>query len=190
MLSTNLATRPFYNVRAVQLVLAGLLLVVAAATLFNVIQSMRLTASQRTLGARADEAERDAAKLRVDAARIRAEINPTELQAVASRAREANAIIDRRAFSWTELFAQLEDTLPANVRITAVSPRLDGTSFIVSIAVEGRRAEDLDAFMEALEAKGRFHNVLATETRTDEEGLLEAVVEGVYLPPVRGADVQ
>ena len=188
MLYTNLSTRPFYNVRAVQMALGALVLLVVAATVFNVVQSVRLTTSQETLGARADEAEREAGRLRSEAARIRAQINPAELQAVANSAREANAIIDRRAFSWTELLAQLEDTLPEDVRITAVQPRLEGSTFIVSIAVEGRRAEDLDAFMEALESRKRFQNVLATETQTDDEGLLEAVVEGTYVPPVRGSD--
>jgi hypothetical protein len=188
MLRTNLATRPFYNVRAVQLALAALAVVVILATLFNVVQALRFAASEESLGARADEAEREAGRLRADAARIRGQINPAELEAVADRAREANAIIDRRAFSWTELFAQLEDTLPADVRITGVHPRLEGESFIVSVAVEGRRPEDLDSFVEALESKGRFRNVLATETQTDEEGLLAAVIEGLYLPPARGAD--
>lgn len=187
MLSTNLATRPFYNVRAVRSVLGGLVLLAAAATAFNLVQGLRLAASQQALGARADEAERESVRLRTEAAAIRRQINPAELEGVAGRAREANAIIDRRAFSWTELFAQLEGTLPADVRITAVQPRLDSDVFVVSVGVEARRAEDLDAFIEALEAGGRFERVLATETQTNTEGLLEAVVEGAYVPPVRGA---
>jgi Tfp pilus assembly protein PilN len=185
MLRTNLATRPFYNVRAVQLALGALVVMVALATLFNVVQIVRLTANERTLGARADEAEREADRLRAEAARIRSQINPRELQTVANAAREANDIIDRRAFSWTELFAQFESTLPADVRITAVAPRIDNDRFIVGIAVEAREPEDLDAFIEALESTGTFHNVLATSTQASEEGLLEAIVEGSYQPPAR-----
>ena len=60
--------------------------------------------------------------------------------------------------------------------------------FALSLA-EGvaARAEDLDAFIEALEGTGTFHNVLATETQTNEAGLLEAIVEGVYQPSPRPA---
>lgn len=185
MLRTNLSTRPFYNTRAVQTAVAVLLAIVVAATLFNAIQLVRLTASQRALGARASQAEEEAATLRGEAARIRAQINPQELQLVADAAREANAIIDRRAFSWTGLFAKFEATLPPDVRLTAIRPRLEGERFVVSIAVEARRAEDLDAFMEALETGGGFQNVLAIAEQITDNGLLETIVEGTYVPPPR-----
>jgi hypothetical protein len=185
MLRTNLSTRPFYNVRAVQFVLGLFAGVVLAITLFNVVQLVRLTASQRALGSSAAAAETEAARLRGEAARVRAQINPQELKIVANAAREANTIIDQRAFSWTELFAQFEDTLPADVRITAVRPRLDRGQFIVAIGVQARRAEDLDAFIEALENKGAFHNVLAVQEQTNEAGLLEAIVDGTYVAPER-----
>jgi hypothetical protein len=152
------------------------------------VQLVRLTASQYALGARAAEAEREATRLRTDATRIRSEINPDELQVVASAAREANAIIDQRAFSWTDLLAQFEATLPPDVRITTVQPRLerDGT-FVVAVGVEARRAEDLDAFIEALETTGGFHNVLSVQEQTNDAGLIQAIVQGSYQPPQRTA---
>ena len=187
MLRTNLSTRPFYNVRAVQVALSTLAAIVLGITLFNAIRIVTLMTSQQTLGANADEAEREAARLLADASRIRAQINPTELETVANAAREANDLIDQRAFSWTELFTQFEATLPDDVRITAVQPRLEKGVFIVGVAVEARRAEDLDAFIEALEETGAFRNVLATATQSNDNDLLEAIVEGVYEPPSRGA---
>ena len=187
MIRTNLATKPFYNVRAVQVALSTLAAVVIGITLVNGITIFTLMTSQQTLGANADEAEREAARLRSEASRIRAQINPTELETVASAAREANNLIDQRSFSWTELFTQFEATLPDDVRITAVQPRLEKGVFIIGIAVDARRAEDLEEFIDALETTGAFHNVLATETQTNEEGLLEAIIEGVYQPPSRAA---
>jgi hypothetical protein len=191
MLRTNLSTRPFYNVRAVQVLLGAAALAVLALTLFNIVQLITLTNSQRTLGAHAAEAETEAARLRGDAARMRAQIDPKDLAVVAAAAREANGIIDRRAFSWTALWTELEHTLPPDVRITAVQPRLerDGT-FIVSMTIEGRRVEDIDAFVEALEQRGTFRNVLPGEEQTNEQGLIEAVIDGVYEPqPRAGAGV-
>jgi hypothetical protein len=182
MLRTNLSTRPFYNERAVQIALGALALIVLAVTMFNAVQLIRLTDSQRSLGAHAVDAEQDAARLRTQAAAIRAQINPKELETVASAAREANGIIDQRAFSWTELLGQFEQTLPENVRIMAVQPRLasDG-SFVVAMTVQARRAEDLDAFIEALEKTGAFRNVTPLQEQTSDQGLLEAVVEGTYV---------
>lgn len=186
MLRTNLSTRPFYNLRAVKVTLGAVTAIVVALTLFNIVQIVRLGASNYTLGARAAEAEQEAARLRAEAARIRAQINPQELRVVADAAREANAIIDQRAFSWTDLFAQFEATLPPDVRITAVRPRLQREGdFVVSVGVEARRAEDLDAFIEALETAGGFHNVLSVQEQTSPAGLIQAVVEGTYVPPPR-----
>jgi len=186
MLRTNLSTRPFYNLRAVRVVLGTVLVIVVALTVFNVGQLVRLAASQYTLGARAAAAEREAAQRRADAARIRSQINPQELQVVANAAREANAIIDQRAFSWTDLLAQFEVTLPPDVRITTIQPRLErDRSFVVSVGVEARRAEDLDTFIEALETRGGFHNVLSVKEQTNTAGLIQAVIEGAYIPPPR-----
>lgn len=179
-LRTNLATRPFYNVRAVHASIGALAVVVLGLTLFNAVQLVRLTASQRTLGARAADAEGEAERLHGEASRIRTQINQKELEVVADAAREANSIIDRRAFSWTELLTRLEATLPDDVRITTVQPRLDSNVFKVGLIAEARQAEDVAAFIEALEKTGAFRNVVPLEQHTDEEGLIRVAIEGEY----------
>ena len=183
MLRTNLSTRPFYNVRAVRIVLGFAGLALLGAALFNATRLVSLGMSQESLGARASEAEAEATRLRLEAQGMMAQINAQELEVVASAAREANGIIDQRAFSWTALFERFEATLPADVRITAVQPRQERTGeFVVAIGVEARQAEDLDVFVEALEADAGFHEALAIQTQTDDDGLIEAIVEGVYAP--------
>lgn len=179
---TNLATRPFYNVRAVHAMLGLAALAVLALTLYNVVQLVRLTSSQRTLGAQAAASEDQAQRLRTEAARIRTQIDQKELEAVAAAAREANGIIDRRAFSWTELFARLEATLPAQVRITTVQPRVERGVTKIGLVVEARRAEDVQAFIEALEATGAFRDVILLEAQAQEDDLLAAAIEGAYQP--------
>lgn len=183
MLRTNLSTRPFYNTRAVRAILVGLTTVVVLASLYNGLQLVRLGSVQRSLSADAVAAETEATRLTRQATQVRSRIDPAELDQVSAAAGEANAIIDRRAFSWTTLFSRFETALPAEVRITAVQPRRepDGT-FAVSIAIESRRIEGVDAFIEALEAMGTFKNVLPTEEQTGEDGLIEAVLDGQYLP--------
>jgi hypothetical protein len=184
MLNTNLSSRPFYNVRAVQAAIWLAAILVLAISAFNAVRIVRLTLAQQTLGASAADAEQEAERLRSEAAVVRGQINPRELDVVTGAAREANGIIDRRAFSWTALFAQFEQTLPPDVRITAVQPQLerDGT-FRVAVAIEARRAEDLDAFLEALETEGGFRDVLPIEEARTDDGLLEATIEGIYVPP-------
>jgi hypothetical protein len=125
MLRTNLSTRPFYNIRAVQAVLGAFAALVILMTMFNVIRLLQLAGGQRSLGARAVQAQTDAARLKTDAERVRSQVDAKELEIVSIAAREANTIIDMRAFSWSDLLAQFEMTLPENVWIPAVQPRVE-----------------------------------------------------------------
>jgi hypothetical protein len=191
MLRTNLSTRPFYNIRAVQVALGALALLVVVLTLLNLVQLIRLTSSGRALGARAAQAETEAQRLREEARRIRSQIDAKELNEVAAAAEEANAIIDLRAFSWSDLFAQLETTEPGNVRLTSFQTQEDRTGkLIVNLRVQARRVQDLESFIDALEKTGRFHEVLAAEELTTPEGLINALVEAVYTPPSSEATPQ
>jgi hypothetical protein len=182
VIRTNLATRPFYNVRAVQLALAALALVVLLVTVFNAVQIIRLSASQRTLGAKAAAAEEEAQRLRLEAQQIRTRIDPKELEIVALAAADANAIIDQRTFSWTSLMTHLEATLPTDVRITAITPR--PSDRLVVIGVESRSVEDLDEFILGLEETGAFHDVLATNEVTMENDVIAATIEARYTQPL------
>lgn len=183
MLHTNLSTRPFYNARAVRALVLGVGAIVSVATIVNLVELVRLTTEQRRLSADAVKAETQAQQLTREAAQIRSRIDPAELATVSAAATEANAIIDRRAFSWTELFSRFEAALPEDVRITAIQPRRESSgSFAVSVAVQARRVEGVDSFIEALESQGAFTNVLPAEEQTDEDGLIEAVLDGQYLP--------
>ena len=188
MLRTNLSTRPFYNIRAVQAALGACAALVILFTMFNLISVLQLAASQSSLGARAVQAQNDAAKLRADASRVRAQVDAKELEVVSAAAREAKAIIEMRAFSWTELLAQFEKTLPENVRITEVQPRLEKDGrFIIGMRVEAREIGDVEKFLDELEMTGAFHNVLTTTEQTTDDGLLEAVIEGSYVQQPSGA---
>ena len=189
MLRTNLSTRPFYNIRAVQVLLGAFAALVILMTMTNVIKLVGLATSQRSLGARAVEARTEATRLRADAARVRSQVDAKELEVVSVAAREANTIIGLRAFSWSDLLAQFEATLPENARITAVQPRLERDGrFVVGMRVEARQTADLEKFMNDLETTGAFRNVLTTDEQTTSDGLLEALIEGQYVqtPSVDG----
>ena len=189
MIRTNLSTRPFYNERAVHAWFMAIALGVAAATLFNVSRVMRYSRSDTELALQASRDEARAADLRQQAARLRATVDPRQIEFASSEARLANDLIDRRTFSWTELFNRFEATLPDDVRITAVRPKVDRKNGnILTISVVGRTIDDVDKFMENIEATGAFSRTLSKEDRINEEGLLEATVETTYMPNAAKAD--
>ena len=183
MLRTNLATRPFYNERLVRVVLGLVSLLVLGLTAFNVVQVMRLTSRDAAVRAQADADEAEANRLRNEARVIRQTINRDQLAAVQAAAREANQLIDRRAFSWTDLFNRFEATLPGDVRIASVTPQLDQQGrLLVAVTVISRRVEELDGFIEALEKTGGFQEVLSRQEEAQEDGTLRSVIQGYYRP--------
>jgi len=181
MLQTNLSTRPFYNERAVLLALALAAAAVLALTVFNVQQLLALSRRNTELGRQiaTEQAVADEATRRAEA--IRAGTDKGALETVAAAAREANNLIDRRTFSWTEFFNLIETTLPPDVMLTAVRPEFREGVINVSMTVLGRSTADLDAFMEQLEKTGAFADVLPRQEEVTDQGLHRAVLSGRYL---------
>jgi hypothetical protein len=180
-LPTNLATRPFYNERAVQALITALGVVVIAATLFNLWQLATLTQRERAFTAERAAADAKVESARRQAGRARSGLDRDRLARVADAVREANVVIDGRTFSWTALFNWLETALPADVRIIAIQPRTnpDGR-FVLTLSVEARGVAAIDTFISRLESTSRFRGLLVrTESETD-EGTIEATVEGEY----------
>jgi len=183
MLRTNLATRPFYNEGAVRLVLLGLGLVAVAATLFNVARVIQLSRRDTQLVTQASRDETRATELRTAATRLRATVDPKTIERASTEARQANSLIDRRVFSWTDLFNRFETTLPDDVRITTIRPKVDARrGIMLTVVVSARAREDVNQFIENLEGTGAFRELLAHEDHLDDQGQLEATIETIYVP--------
>ena len=183
MLRTNLATRPFYNERAVRLALAAGVLAVGGLTAFNAVELLTLSQRNSELTARVSAAEARSRSLREQAGTLRKTMNQGDIDAVQAAAREANLLIERRAFSWTDLFNRFEETLPADVRIVAVQPQIDQQGrMLVAVTVVSKRVEDLDAFIENLERTQAFRGVLSRQDVSDDDGSLRSVIQGYYGP--------
>jgi len=183
VIRTNLSTRPFYNERIVRLWLVAIALATLAATAFNVSRVMRYSRSDTRLATQASRDETRAADLRQQAVRLRASVDPKQVDYAAADARQANELIDRRTFSWTELFNRFETTLPDEVRIASVRPRVDRDhGFMLVINVTAKSVDDVNSFIVNLENTGAFMNIRPADERTDEAGMVQSSLEAVYLP--------
>ena len=180
MLRTNLSTRPFYNERAVHVALAVVAILVLAATVFNVTRVVSLSRQSTELATRASRDQAEADRLAREAAAVRRAIDKDELELVAYAAREANGLIDYRTFSWTAFFNHIEATLPPDVMLVSVRPSVDDEQTRVTMTVLSRRTEDIDEFVERLEATGAFEDVIPAQADATNEGLQRAVIESVY----------
>ena len=113
----NLASQPFRNrtlpwATAAAVTVGSLLLLVYA-----------LTEGQEAR-AQGDSAERGVAQMRREKADIEAQAREIR-QSVPPEQREpleaAHALADRKAFSWSQLFADLEEVMPTEVRLQRIS---------------------------------------------------------------------
>ena len=186
MIRTNLSTRQFYNERAVHIWMLAVAVAVAAATVFNVSRVLRYSRSDTELASQASRDEARAADLRQQAARLRATVDPKQVEFASTEARQANDLIDRRTFSWTELLNRFEETLPDDVRIVSIRPRLDPkTGIVLLLSIVARSVEDIEKFMDNLETTGAFAGTLTREDHVNEEGLIEATLEAGYAGAAR-----
>ena len=188
MLRSNLSTRPFYNERAVRTMLAVLAFIAIGLTIFNAVEILRLERAGRDARQTVAQNAAQARELREKAQVIRQGINQAQLEAVRVSARDANALIDRRTFSWTALLNYFQATLPPDVRIAGVAPQIDDDGrMLVAISVFARRIDDLSEFEDALESTGAFTNVLSRTIGTEDDGTTRAELQGYYSGPVAPA---
>jgi len=187
VIRSNLSTRPFYNERAAHLALVLVAVAVVAVTAFNVQRLISLSAQNTELSTRIARDEAAAADLTRKADAVRQSTNRRELEAVAAAAREANDLIDQRTFSWTAFFNLIETTLPPDVMLTAVRPQIRAGVVTLTMGVVGRRTDDIDAFMAALEQTKAFEGLLPRQEEVTEEGLHRAVLIGRYVGHPEGA---
>jgi Tfp pilus assembly protein PilN len=130
---------------------------------------------------RKDKAEADAKTK--EAAQTRRGLDQRELAIVATAAKEANQLIEQRTFSWTELFNQLEATLPEDVMLLAVRPEFTEGETRVNLEILGRGGDVIDTFWDRLEKTGAFHDIQWSGLNVTEEGLHRIQMKAVYQQP-------
>jgi Tfp pilus assembly protein PilN len=185
MLRTNLATRPFYNDRAVHLALGMVAVVALVVLVMGVLRIVDLSQRNTALSGRVERAEREGTDLSARAAEIQRAVSPQALDEVAAAAREANLLIDQRVFSWTDFFNRIEVTLPPDVMMTEVRPAIEPGSIEVTMGVLGRRLDAINDFIAALEESGAFTEVLERQSEITDDGMYRAVLRGQYLQVLR-----
>lgn len=181
MLTGNLATRPFYNERLVRSLLIAALAVAVAWAALNATTLLSLSQQGALLRDRTRNESLRAAGARTEADAVRRGLDVADLKAVSGAAAEANALIQRRTFSWTALFNQLEATLPPDVRLVAVHPQTDNDGhLLLALTVVSRKFEDLDTFIRGLEATGSFSGVVSRTDEALDDGTIASTLQGYY----------
>ncbi len=62
----------------------------------------------------------------------------------------------KKKLSWADLFNQFEDSLPEDVKLSMISPKVEGKTILLSISAEAKSKESELKFIENLEKNSRF----------------------------------
>lgn len=183
MLRGNLSTRPFYN----ESVVNGLLLVATVAGLAMAVYSgsriLDLGGQRAKRVATLQTSKTDAQRIRLEADREKQSVNVSTYLLLAGATFEANTLIDERTFSWTTFFGQIEKTIPYDVRLIAVSPRVEHGVIIITMTVNSKQPDDLQKFIDGLTETGSFYDVLGTQVDFIEDSTQNATVVASYVAP-------
>lgn len=160
----NLSSTPFRN-RALPWT------VTAIVTLFSVIALVFIAKWTFNTNAQAQVATREVEILRQKAddlnkraEEIRSTLTPEQKQALKS----AHTLVDRKQFSWSRLFADLESALPGSVRVTRITVKgvrnQDARPVTnLELVVASKDAATVTKMIEDMERQGIFHAELVSQ---------------------------
>lgn len=182
MLRTNLATRPFYNERAIHVVLWSIALGAALLLMTGWIALSDLLQERATLIEASKSNEERAQEILDQTVTLKRGAGTTELYRLVAASLEVNFLIDQRVFSWTGFLNQIEATLPNDVMLTSVRPDVIDGTVGAQVGIVSQSVDAIGQFIERLEGTGAFADVLSREEEVTDDGLYRAVLYGQYVP--------
>ena len=167
----NLASDPFRN-RTLPWTVAAVVSVASLVALVFILSAYRSESERAAAAERQVTAMRDRRKdLERQAEEVRQTIPPEQQQTLAA----AHALVSRKGFSWTQLFSDLEDSLPQSVRVSRINVREvtqvgDQTRADLDLTVVGRAPADVTGMISEMGRVGTFSAVPVTENQRSGRG--------------------
>lgn len=161
----NLASQPFRN-RTLPWTVAGVV------TCVSLVALLLTVAESRQRNMQAEAVEKDVKSLReqrtalqAQASEVREAVPPDQLKTLEA----AHLLVDRKRFSWSRLLADLEASLPPDVRVSRI--RVDAVSRIggqtradLEVSVVGRTSQDVTRMINEMHSGGIFTVFPITES--------------------------
>src|SRR5262245_24716387 len=118
----NLSTRPFpaYQLKTLSLIVA--LIALVALSVWQAYGFLHYSRLSSHIKGEAQSASVDARSLNKQVAELDAKLSQPEAKNKLSEIQFLNDIIVRKTFSWTRVFAALEDLMPPGARLNSLRP--------------------------------------------------------------------
>jgi len=190
-LDINLASRPYEDERRFWMRWGG---AVFALGLFTLI--LLCFAISGIVQARRDRALIEQNRQQIiarDRERAQAEelLSMAQNRSTRDRSQFLNALFERKAFSWTRVFEDLEQIMPKQLHVVSIQPDLSAENELqIKIVVAGEERSRALELVRRMEESRRFHQTHIAEERTHEKGQagdnVEFDINAVYIPDLSG----
>ena len=185
----NLASKPFSN-RSLPWVVTTMIVVVSLVCLIFIVRATgRANAQAAAVQKDINDLNQQEVALRKQADLIKNSLTPEQLQTLAA----AHTLVDRKHFSWSRLFADLESALPGTVRVKriavrGVTTRGDETLADLELTVVAKTPATVTEMIADMDRGGVFHAELRSQTLSRGRGETGAEYElAVIYRPRAGA---
>ena len=161
----NLASKPFSN-RSLPWVVTTLVIFVSLICLVFIVRATgRANAQAAAVQKDINDLKQQELTLRKQADAIKGSLTAERLQTLAA----AHTLVDRKHFSWSRLFADLESALPGTVRVKriavrGVTTRGDGTLADLELTVVAKNPATVTEMIAEMDRGGVFHAELRSTT--------------------------
>src|SRR5215467_11593396 len=157
----NLSTRPFPAYRLINLALACILAVLVVVSIWQAVGFVRYSRLARSIRTEESDMRVEAEALAKRVAELESRLDRPESAAKLNEIGFLNHLILRKNFSWTRLFANLEDLVPENVHLTNLTPDIAANGGVtLRLGVKARSIADVTVFIKRIETSPVFENVI------------------------------
>jgi hypothetical protein len=189
-LDINLASQPYEDARRFWIRWGSAVALIAILTLALIAETalswVYAHKDQQTIASyRALIVERDRERSSAEAV-----LNKPENRTTRDRSRFLNELIERKAFSWTQVFQDLERIMPARLHVVSMHPELDEENQLqIKLTVAGESRDRALELVRHMEESERFRQPRITaENQQTERGLagdnVEFNISALYVPAI------
>ena len=145
----NLATDPFRRDRPMLVGAAAIAILLCVVLIVQVVVIVSEHRQVADIRVSIDQENAQLRSIAAQQARLNGTLRRPENAEVLERSLFLNTLIDRKAISWTKIFADLEKVMPYNVRLVSVRlPQVDSNNQVLLDMVVG--AKDVQPILELL----------------------------------------
>jgi len=191
-ISINLATRPYEDLRSFFLrwgVLLAVMLAITAALVYKGFDGWRHT---RDVGHSIAEKETAMSRMDREINSAQVTLNQPNNKTLRDQSEFLNELIARKAFSWTQVFSNLEQMMPARLHVVSIQPELDEQNQLeLKMTVSGDSRERVVELLRNMEESEQFRAPQLSSESVEQQGRMNFQITALYVPHAaapQGAD--